>query len=29
MRDPRSSRDPKTAPPSYRYFIDMVDRLGK
>jgi alkanesulfonate monooxygenase SsuD/methylene tetrahydromethanopterin reductase-like flavin-dependent oxidoreductase (luciferase family) len=21
--------DPKTAPPSYRYFIDMVDRLGK
>ena len=21
--------DPKTAPPSYRYFIDMVDRLNK
>ncbi len=21
--------DPKTAPPSYRYFVDMVDRLGK
>jgi len=21
--------DPKTAPPSYRYFIDMVDRLRK
>jgi alkanesulfonate monooxygenase SsuD/methylene tetrahydromethanopterin reductase-like flavin-dependent oxidoreductase (luciferase family) len=21
--------DPKTAPPSYRYFIDMVDRLSK
>jgi alkanesulfonate monooxygenase SsuD/methylene tetrahydromethanopterin reductase-like flavin-dependent oxidoreductase (luciferase family) len=21
--------NPKTAPPSYRYFIDMVDRLGK
>jgi alkanesulfonate monooxygenase SsuD/methylene tetrahydromethanopterin reductase-like flavin-dependent oxidoreductase (luciferase family) len=21
--------DPKTAPPSYRYFIDMVERLGK
>jgi alkanesulfonate monooxygenase SsuD/methylene tetrahydromethanopterin reductase-like flavin-dependent oxidoreductase (luciferase family) len=21
--------DPKTAPPSYRYFIDMVDRLAK
>jgi len=21
--------DPKTAPPSYRYFIDMVDRLQK
>ena len=21
--------DPKTAPPSYRYFIEMVDRLGK
>ncbi|MEA2985770.1 MAG: hypothetical protein QOD94_2024, partial [Alphaproteobacteria bacterium] len=21
--------DPKTAPPSYRYFIDMVDRLHK
>jgi len=21
--------DPKTVPPSYRYFIDMVDRLGK
>ncbi len=21
--------DPKTAPPSYRYFIDMVDRMGK
>src|SRR6202023_4223127 len=20
---------PKTAPPSYRYFVDMVDRLGK
>ena len=21
--------DPKTAPPSYRYFVDMVERLGK
>ena len=21
--------DPKTAPPSYRYFVDMVDRLRK
>ena len=21
--------DPKTAPPSYRYFVDMVDKLGK
>ena len=21
--------DPKTAPPSYRYFVDMVDRLSK
>src|ERR1700692_3693491 len=21
--------DPKTAPPSYRYFVDMVDRLGQ
>lgn len=21
--------DPKTAPPSYRYFVDMVDRLQK
>jgi hypothetical protein len=21
--------DPRTAPPSYRYFVDMVDRLGK
>jgi len=21
--------DPKTAPPSYRYFVDMVDRLHK
>src|SRR3974390_2990281 len=21
--------DPKTAPPSYRYFVDMVARLGK
>jgi len=21
--------DPKTVPPSYRYFVDMVDRLGK
>jgi alkanesulfonate monooxygenase SsuD/methylene tetrahydromethanopterin reductase-like flavin-dependent oxidoreductase (luciferase family) len=21
--------DPKSAPPSYRYFVDMVDRLGK
>ena len=21
--------DPKTTPPSYRYFVDMVDRLGK
>src|SRR5262249_14151996 len=21
--------DPKTAPPSYRYFVDMVDRLAK
>ena len=21
--------DPKTAPPSYRYFVDMVDRLNK
>ena len=21
--------DPKTAPPSYRYFIDMVERLQK
>jgi hypothetical protein len=21
--------DPKTVPPSYRYFVDMVDRLSK
>jgi hypothetical protein len=21
--------DPKTAPPSYRYFVDMVERLNK
>src|SRR5215469_2576225 len=26
---PALPRDPKTVPPSYRYFIDMVDRLGK
>ena len=30
MRDPGASRAiPKTAPPSYRYFIDMVERLHK
>ena len=30
MRDPGASRAiPKTAPPSYRYFIDMVERLSK
>jgi hypothetical protein len=26
---PAFPSDPKTAPPSYRYFIDMVDRLQK
>jgi len=26
---PALPSDPKTVPPSYRYFIDMVDRLGK
>ena len=26
---PALPSDPKTAPPSYRYFVDMVDRLGK
>ena len=26
---PALPRDPKTLPPSYRYFIDMVDRLSK
>jgi hypothetical protein len=26
---PAFPSDPKTAPPSYRYFIDMVDRLHK
>jgi alkanesulfonate monooxygenase SsuD/methylene tetrahydromethanopterin reductase-like flavin-dependent oxidoreductase (luciferase family) len=26
---PSFPSDPKTAPPSYRYFIDMVDRLHK
>jgi alkanesulfonate monooxygenase SsuD/methylene tetrahydromethanopterin reductase-like flavin-dependent oxidoreductase (luciferase family) len=26
---PALPRDPKTVPPSYRYFIDMVDRLSK
>ena len=26
---PALPRDPKTTPPSYRYFVDMVDRLQK
>ena len=26
---PAFPSDPKTAPPSYRYFIDMVERLHK
>ncbi len=26
---PALPSDPKTVPPSYRYFLDMVDRLGK
>ena len=29
MRDRRLPGDPATAPPSYRYFIDIVDRLHK
>ena len=29
MRDPGVPGDPKTAPPSYSYFIAMVERLQK